>query len=78
LTTKGFANYSAGMDADLKSLEEKLSQLISLCHSLRSENSALRQELAQAQSDSKKLRDNMALVSNRLEAVIDRLPEEPV
>jgi cell division protein ZapB len=78
LTEKGFANYSASMDADLKSLEEKLSQLIALCHSLRSENSALRQELAQTQSDSKKLRDNMALVSTRLEAVIDRLPEESV
>lgn len=78
MTTKGFANYSASMDADLKSLEEKLTQLIALCHSLRSENSALRQELAQTQSDSKKLRDNMALVSTRLEAVIDRLPEESV
>jgi len=78
LTTKGFANYSASMDADLKSLEEKLSQLISLCHSLRSENSVLRQELAQVQSDSKKLRDNMILVSTRLEAVIERLPEESV
>jgi hypothetical protein len=78
LTEKGFANYSASMDADLKSLEEKLTQLIALCHGLRSENSALRQELAQTQSDSKKLRDNMALVSTRLEAVIDRLPEESV
>lgn len=78
MTEKGFANYSASMDADLKSLEEKLSQLIALCHSLRSENSVLRQELAQTQSDSKKLRDNMALVSTRLEAVIDRLPEESV
>jgi uncharacterized protein (TIGR02449 family) len=66
------------MDADLKSLEEKLTQLIAQCHSLRNENSALRQELAQTQSDSKKLRDNMALVSTRLEAVIDRLPEESV
>jgi hypothetical protein len=66
------------MDADLKSLEEKLTQLIALCHGLRSENSALGQELAQTQSDSKKLRDNMALVSTRLEAVIDRLPEESV
>ncbi len=78
MTEKGFANYSASMDADLKSLEEKLTQLIALCHGLRSENSALRQELAQTQSDSKKLRDNMALVSTRLEAVIDRLPEESV
>ena len=78
MTKKGFANYSASMDADLKSLEEKLSQLISLCQSLRSENAALRQELVQAQNDSKKLRDNMALVSARLEAVIDRLPEESV
>ncbi len=75
---QGFPNYSAGMDADLKSLEDKLSQLLTLCQTLRTQNSALHQELAQAQSDAEQLRENIAVVSTRLEAVIERLPEESV
>lgn len=64
------------MDADLKSLETKLSQLVSVCKTLRSENFSLRQQLAQAQNDSHHLRENVELVSSRLEALIERLPEE--
>ncbi len=64
------------MDADLKSLETKLSQLVSVCKTLRSENFSLRQQLAQAQNDSHQLRENVELVSSRLEALIERLPEE--
>lgn len=66
------------MDADLKALEEKLAQLLALCQQLRAENLELRQDLAQAQDQSKQLKDNMALASTRLEAVIDRLPPDVV
>jgi cell division protein ZapB len=75
---QGFSNYSASMDADLKSLEAKLTKLIELSQSLRAENTALRQELVQAQSESKKLKENVEVVSSRLEAIIERLPEESV
>lgn len=66
------------MDADLKSLEAKLTKLIELSRSLRAENAALRQELVQTQSESKKLKENVEVVSSRLEAIIERLPEESV
>ncbi|HWT28937.1 MAG TPA: hypothetical protein VN084_05455 [Methylophilaceae bacterium] len=66
------------MEADLKALEDKLKQLIALCQSLREENLELRQDLAQAQDDVKQLRDNMTEASVRLEALIQRLPEESV
>ncbi len=66
------------MDADLKSLEAKLTKLIELTQNLRTENAVLRQELVQAQSESKKLRENVDVVSSRLEAIIERLPEESV
>lgn len=66
------------MDADLKALEEKLAQLLALCQQMRAENLELRQDLAQAQDQSKQLKDNMALASTRLEAVIDRLPPDVV
>ena len=78
MTIQGFSNYSASMDADLKSLEAKLTKLIELSQSLRAENIALRQELVQAQSESKKLKENVEVVSSRLEAIIERLPEESV
>lgn len=66
------------MDADLKALEEKLAQLLALCQQMRAENLELRQDLAQAQDQSKQLKDSMALASTRLEAVIDRLPPDVV
>jgi len=66
------------MDADLKALEEKVTRLIALCQSLREENVQLRQDLAQAQDDSRQLRDNMTQATARLEALIDRLPVEAI
>jgi hypothetical protein len=62
------------MDADLKALEEKLSGLISLCSDLRSENARLRLDLNTTQSDAALLKVNMALASERIEALMERLP----
>lgn len=64
------------MEADLKALEDKLKQLIVLCQSLREENLELRQGLAQSQDDVKQLKDNMLQAGTRLEALLQRLPEE--
>lgn len=62
------------MDADLKALEEKVARLVALCQALREENVQLRQELARAQDDTRRLSDNMTQASARLEALIERLP----
>jgi uncharacterized protein (TIGR02449 family) len=62
------------MDADLKALEEKLSHLISLCGDLRNENSQLRQDLSAMQNDTALLKANMALASERIEALMESLP----
>ncbi len=66
------------MEADLKVLEEKLAQLIELCQLLRAENLKLRQELVQEQDETRQLKENMALASTRLEALIERLPQDVV
>lgn len=66
------------MDADLKTLEDKLLQLVELCRRLRSENIDLRQELAQAESDVRQLKDNMARAGARLETLLATLPEGAV
>ncbi len=62
--------------ADLKALEDKLMQLIALCQLLRSENIELRQNLAQAQDDTKQLKDSMTKASTRLGALIEQLPQD--
>lgn len=64
------------MDADLKALEAKLTQLIALYQQLRNENLGLRQDLAQAQDDVRQLKENMILAGDRLEALIESLPGE--
>lgn len=78
MTVLGFSNYSDIMDVDLKALEDKLTQLIAFCQSLRSENLELRQNLAQAQDDTRQLKDSMTQASARLEALIEQLPQDAV
>ena len=62
------------MDADLKSLEEKLSGLILLCSNLRNENSQLRLDLSMTQNDTALLKASMAEASERIEALMESLP----
>ena len=76
MTLQVFYNYSAVMDADLKALEEKLKQLITLSLSLRAENTELRQELAQTQDETRQLKENMNLAGSKLDALIERLPQD--
>lgn len=62
------------MEADLKALEDKLTGLISLCSDLRNENAQLRLDLNTTQNDAQLLKANMAQASERIEALMERLP----
>jgi cell division protein ZapB len=75
-----FFNYSGVMEADLNSLEEKITKLISLCSNLREENNQLRIDLSQAQQSTATMKDNMLLASNKLESLLESMPQmgEPV
>ena len=64
------------MDAELKALEERIGQLIDLSQRLRSENRELRQQLAQAASDNKRLNEKVDAAKVRLEKLLANLPEE--
>jgi cell division protein ZapB len=66
------------MDADLKSLEQKLSQFVELCQRLRADNQQLRQELATAVSSNKQLTEKIGTATNRLESLLNQIPEEEV
>lgn len=63
------------MEAELKSLEEKINQFVQLCRYLRSENSQLRQQLAGATSENKHLSEKISTATSRLETLLTQIPE---
>lgn len=75
MTQQGFPNYSGLMESELKSLEEKIDQFVHLCHQLRLENIQLRQDLAGAISENKRLAEKIAAATTRLEAILMQIPE---
>ena len=64
------------VEAELDILDEKISQLVKLCHRLRTDNQELRQQLAAAQSANKQLTEKIVTARTRLESLLTRLPEE--
>ncbi len=64
------------MDADLKALEQKLNQFVELCQRLRADNQQLRQELATAVSSNQQLTEKIGTATNRLESLLNQIPEE--
>ena len=64
------------MDAELRSLEDKINQFVALCKRLRADNHQLRQQLASAQSQNKQLSDKIGDARTRLETLLTRIPDE--
>ena len=65
------------MEAELNALDDKIKQLLQLCQKLRKDNSALRQQLATAQNQTKLLAEKIGAARNRLEALLEQVPESP-
>jgi cell division protein ZapB len=63
------------MEEAFESLEAKVSQFVHLCERLRAENIELRQQLAAANNDAKRLNDKIDGARNKLENLLARLPE---
>ncbi|MCL6555935.1 MAG: hypothetical protein K6T56_06205 [Burkholderiales bacterium] len=63
------------MDAELRSLEEKVSALVRFCTRLRDENHALRQQLAAEQNVNKALHEKLDGARARLQNLLQRIPE---
>jgi cell division protein ZapB len=70
------APYSRAMQAELDTLETKIRQVAELCHTLRQENIALRQQLLTAQRDNKQLTTRLDAAKARLQTLLDTLPED--
>ena len=74
MTQLEICNIVAPVEAEFNSLEAKVEQFVALCERLRAENGALRQQLAAAQSDAKRLHEKIDSATARLEGLLARLP----
>lgn len=63
------------MDAELSKLEHQLEQLIGLFQASRAEARELGARVARLEADNRNLADKVRLATERLEAVIEKLPE---
>ena len=68
-------NDSAAVDAEFNSLEAKVAQFVGLCERLRAENHDLRQQLATAKNDAKRLNERIEGARMKLENLLARLPD---
>jgi cell division protein ZapB len=64
------------MEAELKSLEAKLTQFVEICHRLRADNVELRQQLATSVSHTRRLEEKISTAAVRLEALLNQIPAE--
>jgi cell division protein ZapB len=62
------------VEAEFNSLEAKVTQFVSLCERLRAENVELKQQLAAARTDAKRLHERIDGARSRLEGLLSRLP----
>jgi cell division protein ZapB len=66
------------MEAELKSLENRIHQVVELCQRLRMENQQLRQQLASALDRNRQLEEKISSATSRLENLLNQIPEEEV
>ena len=62
------------METEFTSLEAKVAQFVTLCERLRAENVELRQQLATARTDAKRLHEKIDGAKARLEGLLSKLP----
>lgn len=64
------------MESELNALESKIQQVAQLCQNLRTENQKLRQQIAAATGEQKLLAERMTLARTRIEALLEKIPED--
>lgn len=66
---------SSAVDAEFNALEAKVAQFVGLCERLRAENHELRQQLAAAKNDAKRLNERIEGAKQKLESLLARMPD---
>jgi len=64
------------MESELNALESKIQQMVQLCQNLRTENQKLRQQIAAATGEQKLLAARMTQARTRIEALLEKIPED--
>ena len=64
------------MSVSLDHLEQKVEQIVAVCASLRSENQALRANVAGLEAEKAALAKKIDITRERLEALMTRVPDE--
>ena len=64
------------MQSELEALEAKIEQVVDLVHQLRAENDVLKNQMVAAESERLHLRQTMTAARERLEGLVDKLPED--
>jgi len=64
------------MEAELKSLEQKINHCVELCQRLRVSNQELRQQLASALNQNRHLEEKIGGAASRLESLLNQIPED--
>ncbi|MBK7417227.1 MAG: hypothetical protein IPJ38_21120 [Dechloromonas sp.] len=64
------------MNSELEALEAKIEQVVALVHQLRAENDVLKNQMTAAESERLHLRQTMTAARERLEGLVDKLPED--
>lgn len=75
LTLSAWRPIVRAMDSNLSLLDQKISQLIALLDQSREQNAQLRTRLETADARCRELETQMNTARNKLEQVLDRLPE---
>ena len=64
------------MNTELEALEAKIEQVVALVYQLRAENEVLKNQMAAAEVERLHLRQTMTTARERLEGLMDKLPED--
>jgi cell division protein ZapB len=64
------------MNVELETLEAKIEQVVALVQQLRAENEVLRHQMAAAEAERLHLRQTMTVARERLEGLMDKIPED--
>lgn len=75
LTRENAANYSAGMQAELDALENKLAQVLERYQTMREENIRLRQQVVQLENANKRMNDRLAEAAGRVDSLFNQIPD---
>ena len=64
------------MNTELEALEAKIEQVVALVHQLRAENEVLKNQMVAAEAERLHLRQTMTAARERLEGLMDKIPED--